>query len=311
MNEQTHNILVVDDERTNLAALNKILSPEYNVFTAKSGKEALARVEDAPPDLILLDIVMPDMNGFDVLARLKESPQTDKIPVIFVTGLRDEEDEERGFALGAVDYITKPFKSAIVLARVRTHIQIVQQMRTIERLGLIDPLTNIANRRSFDDRVELEWRRSIRKKSPISFLMMDLDNFKRYNDTYGHPQGDALLRTVAGIFGAEAKRSSDLAVRLGGEEFGVLLPDTDLDGALDIAERIRRSVEAARIPTADGNAWTSATVSIGAVSAIPSENDALRDFIEKADENLYRAKNTGKNKVCGAGKPAAVTVTQK
>ncbi|MDR1573184.1 MAG: diguanylate cyclase [Clostridiales Family XIII bacterium] len=300
MSEQIHGILAVDDERMNLAVLDKILSPEYKVCTASSGKEALASAAEAPPDLILLDIVMPDMSGFDVLTRLKESPLTRNIPVIFITGLRDEEDEERGFALGAVDYITKPFKNTIVLARVRTHIQIVSQMRTIERLGLIDPLTNIANRRSFNDRINLEWRRSIRKKLPVSFLMMDLDNFKQYNDTYGHPQGDALLKTVAGIFAAEAKRSSDLAVRLGGEEFGVLLPDTDLVGALDIAERIRRGVEAARIPTADGRASTSATVSIGAVSAVPSEKDDLRDFIEKADENLYRAKNTGKNKICGA-----------
>jgi diguanylate cyclase (GGDEF)-like protein len=186
------------------------------------------------------------------------------------------------------------------LARVRTHIQILSQMRTIERLGLTDPLTNIANRRSFDDRINLEWRRSIRKKLPISFLMMDLDNFKQYNDTYGHPQGDALLKTVACIFAAEAKRSSDMAARLGGEEFGVLLPDTDLDGALDIAEKIRRSVEAARVPIADGSALTAATVSIGAVSAVPTEYDALRDFVEKADENLYRAKNTGKNRVYAA-----------
>ncbi|MDR1573516.1 MAG: diguanylate cyclase [Clostridiales Family XIII bacterium] len=298
MSEQIHSILAVDDERMNLAVLDKILSPEYRVCTASSGEEALARAADAPPDLILLDIVMPDMNGFDVLTRLKASPSTRKIPVIFITGLRDEEDEERGFALGAVDYITKPFKNTIVLARVRTHIQILSQMRTIERLGLIDPLTNIANRRSFDDRINLEWRRSIRRKVPVSFLMMDLDNFKRYNDTYGHPQGDALLKTVAGIFAAEAKRSSDMAARLGGEEFGVLLPDTDLDGALDIAERIRRNVEAARVPTADGSALTAMTVSIGAVSAVPSEDDALRDFIKRADENLYHAKNTGRNRVC-------------
>jgi diguanylate cyclase (GGDEF)-like protein len=298
MGEQSYSILAVDDERANLAVLDKILSPEYKVLTARSGEEALARVEDAPPDLILLDIVMPDLSGFDVLKRLKESIPARKIPVIFITGLRDEEDEERGFALGAVDYITKPFKNAIVLARVRTHIQILRQMRTIEQLGLIDPLTNIANRRSFNDRINLEWRRSIRKKVPIAFLMMDLDNFKRYNDAYGHPQGDTLLKTVAEIFAAEAKRASDMAVRLGGEEFGVLLPDTDLDGALDIAERIRRNVEAARVPTADGSALTAMTVSIGAVSAVPSEDDALRDFIEKADENLYRAKNTGRNRVC-------------
>jgi diguanylate cyclase (GGDEF)-like protein len=298
MGEQKYSILAVDDERANLAVLDNILSPEYTILTAKSGESALARVEEEPPDLILLDIIMPGISGFDVLTRLKASPATATIPVIIVTGLSDQEDEERGFALGAVDYITKPFKNTIVLARVRTHIQIVRQMRTIERLGLIDPLTNIANRRSFDDRLDLEWRRSARKGSPLSFLMMDLDNFKRYNDTYGHLLGDELLKAVAGVFAGEAKRSSDMAARLGGEEFGVLLPDTDIKGALDIAEKIRRGVEALRIPTADGNnEMTAATVSIGAVSVIPSEGDDVKAFLEKADENLYRAKDTGKNRI--------------
>jgi diguanylate cyclase (GGDEF)-like protein len=197
-----------------------------------------------------------------------------------------------------VDYITKPFKNHIVQARVRTHIQIVRQMRTIEQLGLIDPLTGIANRRSFDDRIALEWRRAHREHKPLSCMMMDVDKFKVYNDTYGHPQGDTLLKELAKIFTAAAKRAADLACRLGGEEFGVLLPETDLDSAVKTAEKIRVSVEALRVPAKDG--ITQATISIGVVSMIPDDNMKAAEFIAKADKRLYAAKAGGRNRVCSA-----------
>jgi diguanylate cyclase (GGDEF)-like protein len=291
-----YSILVVDDEKSNLMVLNRILCPFYTIFTAKSGQEAAVRIAENPPDLILLDIIMPDINGFDLLKRLKESPLTRNIPVIIITGLSNESDEEKGFLLGAVDYITKPFTNAIVLARINTHIQIVHQMRTIEKLGLIDGLTNIPNRRSFDDRIEMEWRRALREKTPLSFLMMDVDHFKSYNDTYGHPQGDILLQTISRIFAAAAMRPADLAARLGGEEFGVLLPDTDLASAQVIAEKIRSSVESVRLP-AGGQIMTRITISIGVVSLIPTENTAINSFIAQADRNLYTAKNLGRNRV--------------
>ncbi|MDR2029196.1 MAG: diguanylate cyclase [Treponema sp.] len=299
-----YSILVVDDEKSNLMVLNRILCPFYTIFTAKSGQEASVRIAENPPDLILLDIIMPDINGFDLLKRLKDSPLTRNIPVIIITGLSNEADEEKGFFLGAVDYITKPFKNAIVLARVKTHIQIVHQMRTIEKLGLIDGLTNIPNRRSFDDRIEMEWRRAMREKTPLSFLMMDVDNFKSYNDTYGHPQGDILLQTIARVFAAAAMRPADLAARLGGEEFGVLLPDTDLESALVMAEKIRSNVEIIRIATATGQIMTNITISIGVVSLIPTEDIAISSFIAQADRNLYTAKNQGRNRICsGNGDP--------
>jgi diguanylate cyclase (GGDEF)-like protein len=198
-----------------------------------------------------------------------------------------------------VDYITKPFKNALVTARVRTHIQIIHQMRMIERLGLVDPLTDIPNRRCFDDRIGVEWRRAIREQRPVAFMMMDVDKFKAYNDTYGHPQGDTLLKTIARIFTAAARRPGDMAARLGGEEFGVLLPDTGLEGALEIAEDIRSRVQAARIPTADGKI-TTVTISIGVVSQVPSVDAALEAFIAQADGYLYTAKKTGRNQVCSA-----------
>jgi diguanylate cyclase (GGDEF)-like protein len=298
MNESAkYRILVIDDEKTNLIILNRILSEEYEVFMAKTGKMALKLAFEEKPDLILLDIILPDISGFDILVKLQSDPATNSIPVICITGLDSEQDEEKGFLLGAVDYIKKPFKSTIVNIRVNTHMKIVRQMRLIEKLGLTDPLTDISNRRSFDERIDMEWRRAIREKTPISFLMMDIDKFKDYNDTYGHPQGDALLKAAAKIFSVRAKRPADLPARIGGEEFGVLLPDTRLGAALLIAESIRADMEALRVPTADGSEMTTTTISIGIATAFPKEHDLIKDFISHADENLYAAKTSGRNRV--------------
>jgi diguanylate cyclase (GGDEF)-like protein len=296
--KSAYRILAVDDEKANLLVLNTILSAEYTIFTAKSGEEALRRVAEQPPDLILLDIMLPGISGFEVLKQLKISPDTRNIPVIIITGLQSEEDEEKGLLLGAVDYITKPFKNAIVLARVKTHIQIVHQMRVIERLGLVDPLTNIPNRRCFDDRLGIEWRRAVREKKPLAFLMMDVDKFKNYNDTWGHPQGDVLLKAISRVFISAARRPGDLAARIGGEEFGVLLPDADLEAALSIAEEIRSRVEDLKIPTADGKTKTGATISIGVISLVPAGDMLIADFISAADRRLYAAKERGRNQVC-------------
>ncbi|MDR3144737.1 MAG: diguanylate cyclase [Treponema sp.] len=291
-------VLVIDDEKANLMVLNRILSPDYTVLTARSCEEGLSRIAGAKPDLILLDIIMPGMDGFEMLKTLKASPDTRSIPVIIITGLDNESDEEKGFMLGAVDYITKPFRNAIVIARVRTHLQIVSQIRMIERLGLVDPLTDIPNRRCFDERIVVEWRRAQRDKTSVAFMMIDVDRFKAYNDTYGHPQGDVLLKRLARILAAASRRPGDLAARLGGEEFGVLMPDTGLEGALEVAEEIRANVEAARIPTVDRQTVTSVTISIGVAVRVPDECGVLEDFIARADELLYAAKEGGRNRVC-------------
>jgi diguanylate cyclase (GGDEF)-like protein len=298
-------VLVIDDEKANLMVLNRILSPDYTVLTARSGEEGLSRIAGAKPDLILLDIIMPGMDGFELLKTLKASPDTRSIPVIIITGLDNESDEEKGFMLGAVDYITKPFRNAIVIARVRTHLQIVNQMRMIERLGLVDPLTDLPNRRCFDERMAVEWRRAQRDKTPLAFMMMDVDKFKAYNDTYGHPQGDVLLKSLARIFAAAARRPGDLAARLGGEEFCLLMPDTGPEGARELAEEIRANVEAARIPTVDRQTVTSVTISIGAAILVPGEHAVPADFIARADRLLYAAKEGGRNRVCSdpAGPP--------
>jgi diguanylate cyclase (GGDEF)-like protein len=297
-NKGRFSILVVDDEQSNILVLKKILSPDYTVFTAKTGEEVQDRVQENPPDLILLDLLLPGIDGFEALKRLKENPETMNIPVIIISGLDDETDEEKGLLMGAVDYIVKPFKNAIIRARVKTHLQIVRQIHMIERLGLVDPLTDIANRRCFDDRIAIEWRRAQREHKPLAFLMMDIDKFKNYNDTWGHPQGDVLLKSMARIFSAAARRSGDLAARLGGEEFGLLLPDTGLKAAVKIAGEIRAHVEQQIVPTADGTTETRVTISIGAAACYPEKDAQIAGFILAADKNLYKAKEAGRNRVC-------------
>jgi len=291
-------ILIVDDDRSNIVALNHILKPAYSIHVAINGRAAIGIATQYAPDLILLDIVMPDMDGFEVLSELKREGLLSRIPVIVITSLDSTEDEEAGFSLGAVDYITKPFRAPIVRARVKTHLRMVEYIREIERFGMTDTLTGLPNRRSFDERIGVEWNRAAREKEPLSMLMIDVDNFKHYNDRYGHMQGDVLLQTIGEIFKQTVKRAGDFVARWGGEEFAVLLPNTDHDEAIIVAEQIRANTETAVIAHHDGTA-ASVTVSIGVNTEIPSTNKTLNDFIIKADDNLYSAKNSGKNRVCG------------
>ena len=289
-------ILITDDEKFNLDILGSILSPQYNILISRNGSRAIELASQNSPDLILLDVMMPDMTGFEVITKLKESNDTVNIPVIFITGLTDPADEEKGFFLGAVDYITKPFNKAIVKARVNTHIKIVDQMRTIERIGLMDPLTRISNRRGFENRVTAEWGRAVREQTPISLMLMDIDKFKVYNDTYGHQQGDTALKTFAEVASTTISRANDFVARWGGEEFVILLSNTDSAGALEVAEHVRKNIEATEIPTENG-VITKVTVSIGVHTVIPNADSSCTEFIKKADLALYDAKEQGRNRV--------------
>jgi diguanylate cyclase (GGDEF)-like protein len=297
MNEDRKKILIVDDEKMNVMALAHFLRPQYDIIVATDGAGALETAERQTPDIILLDIIMPDMSGFEVLLHLKDSPATINIPVIFITGLSNAEDEEKGLTLGAMDYITKPFNKSVVKARINTHLKLTDYIHTIEKLCKMDALTGLSNRRGFDDRISLEWGRAFREKAPLGLIIMDLDRFKVYNDTYGHPQGDVLLKSIAQVISGTMKRSTDFVSRWGGEEFIVLLPDTDEQGTKKIAEEIRQNVKNAMIPCADGTN-TSTTLSLGAVSKIPDEHEPLSGFLEKADKLLYNAKKNGRDQVC-------------
>ena len=302
-------ILVVDDSLVNQAVLRNILTSEaaaargaehapYMIEVANAGPEGLEKARELKPDLILLDIIMPGMNGFEVLARLKESQETWSIPVIIITGLEDAENEEKGLILGAVDYITKPFKEAIVLARIKNHRLIVEQLRMIERQSLFDPLTNIMNRRSFDFQIEGLWAYAVRKQEPLSVMMIDIDHFKKFNDTYGHQLGDTVLQITAKSIASALKRASDKVFRWGGEEFTVLLPTTDIEGALNVAERIRMAIENSEIPYDSSADTLKVTASLGVASIIPSPANTIEDLIKQADAAMYSAKESGRNRVC-------------
>ncbi|MDR0290030.1 MAG: diguanylate cyclase [Treponema sp.] len=294
--EKKNTLLIVDDEVMNLKFLTYILGTDYTIYTATNGANAIEKAHELMPDLILLDILMPGMDGYETIASLKEHEKTKDIPVIFITGLSSAEDEEKGLALDAADYISKPFGAMIVKLRVRNQIKIVNQIRTINHLSMIDQLTNIPNRRSFDERLRTEWNRAIRDHVSIGLLMMDVDKFKNYNDTYGHQQGDVVLQTVARVFEHSAKRPGDLAARWGGEEFVVLLPNTFLDGAMNLAEHIRSEVEASVVPCANG-LTTKVTISIGVNAQEPVLGSSVDAFISNADKALYEAKAQGRNRV--------------
>jgi diguanylate cyclase (GGDEF)-like protein len=297
MDEKKNTILIVDDEKLNLDSLADILVPDYTVYTAKDGQTAIDYAQQYLPDLVLLDILMPNMDGYEVLTEFKKIENIQNIPVILITGLSSSEEEEKALALGAIDYITKPFKPVIIKLRVRHQIRIINQLRAIEQLCLIDTLTEIPNRRSFDSRMGIEWYRAIREKTPISLLMIDVDKFKDYNDTYGHQQGDVVLKTIAKVFTSTLQRAVDFTCRWGGEEFVVLLPNTDASGAMVVAERVRENTEKTMIPCADGS-FTKVTISIGINTENPIKGSPVDQFLSRADEALYIAKRTGRNKSC-------------
>jgi diguanylate cyclase (GGDEF)-like protein len=292
-----NSILIVDDEMMNLKALHTFLKSEYAVYAAKNGPTAIEIANKILPDLILLDIMMQDMDGYEVLSILKNSDTTRDIPVIIITGLNGKDKEEKGLQLKAADYITKPFNKMIVELRVKNQIQMLNNLRTIELLSMMDQLTGLANRRSVDKQLTQEWARATRASEAMSILMIDLDKFKQYNDVYGHLQGDAALKRVAQVLRETLKRSLDFAARWGGEEFIVLLPGTDTAGAVKIAEEIRENIETAVVPLANGED-TRITVSIGVNTQAPTKDASFEEFFAKADEALYTAKEAGRNNVC-------------
>lgn len=300
MNEK-HRILVVDDEHMNRKILSDLLKADHQVFLAKDGEQTLARVASDPDlDLILLDVMMPGMDGYEVLRRLKQIETAKDIPVIFITALSSIGDEEKGLLLGAVDYIAKPFHPAIVKARIENHLRFVRQRKLLETLAGKDGLTEIDNRRRFDDVLEKEWRRGGRNRLPLSLAMVDVDYFKQFNDNYGHARGDQVLKSVARALSWALHRPADLVARYGGEEFVLLFPDTDAEGGTALAEKVRSAVEALAIPHEYSKAAPTVTVSIGGATVRPEGEDPLL-LVEAADRMLYQAKQVGRNRVAWDG----------
>ena len=236
-------ILIVDDTPTNIQVLAENLIHDYRVKVANSGEAAFEIIaRQGLPDLILLDVMMPSMDGYEVCRRLKNSHKTADIPVMFITAMSSNTDEEFGLNLGAMDYITKPFYLPVVKARIRNHIRLKQMTDLLESMVWIDGLIGISNRRRFDHVLEIEWKRAQRNRSPLALIMVDIDYFKAYNDHYGHGKGDECLKLIATRLLASVSRPGDLVSRYGGDEFAILMPETDTEGAYRIADQLCRDV---------------------------------------------------------------------
>lgn len=290
-------ILIVDDEPAGLKVLRRAFVDHYRVLFATTGADALDMARRERPDLIILDVVIPDIDGYTVLRRLKDSEQTVDIPVIFLTGRDRDDDEKAGLELGAVDYWTKPVKTDIARIRARNHLELKRHRDLLARLALTDGLCGIPNRRSFDLSLEREWRRGLRFVRPLSMVLIDVDMFKSYNDQYGHPAGDACLRRIAEIIEDCLERPGDLVARYGGEEFACILPETEGDGAALIAEQLRCAVLGAGISHGGAPAGGHVSISAGVATMIPSHGLQSPILVDMADKALYVAKRDGRNRV--------------
>lgn len=297
--QEKNTVLIVDDAPENITVLGALLRSDYTVRIATSGEKALQIINsDNAPDLILLDVMMPGMDGYEVCTQIKANPLTKNIPVIFITAKTSEADEVKGFELGAVDYITKPFSPVVIKARVRTHLELKKYRDLLVNTSYLDGLTGVPNRRRFDEYFNAIWNLSAREGLPLSMVIIDLDNFKQYNDYYGHLEGDACLIKVAQKISGNLKRKADLFARYGGEEFVCLLPDTSLEGALKVAEENRLGVLSLEIVHAKSAVQKYITISQGIATLTPTRDMEPKTLIMHADEELFRAKNSGRNRIC-------------
>jgi len=296
--ERKSTILVVDDSRVGLMHLVQILQDDYILHTAASGVEAVQVAKATMPDLILLDVVMPQMDGYEAITILKNSLETREIPVIFITSLGQDGNEEKGLALGAVDYISKPYNPAIVKLRVNSQLRIVNQMKKITELSLMDTVTKLPNRHYFSLRLRDEWDRARSEKRSLGLLMMDVDKLRTYNAIYGFGQGDIGLISIAGIISKEAlNQPGDIAARWADDGFVVLLQNADIALCNTVGEELRAAIEQTEIVTSEGDK-TNFTVSIGANAIdFTAEVGDLEHFISNADAALYLAKELGRNQV--------------
>jgi diguanylate cyclase (GGDEF)-like protein len=312
-------ILVVDDNPTNLSVLSIALKAAgYKIRVAMDGESAIEQVQEDAPELILLDVQMPGIDGFETCKQLKKSPLTQDIPIIFITASTDLENKVKGLSVGAVDYITKPFQQEEVLARVRVHLELrfltrkVQEQaialqqanQKLHRLANLDGLTEVANRRRFDEYFDQEWQRSGREQTPLSLILCDIDYFKNYNDHYGHQAGDACLRRVAKAISETLCRPTDLVARYGGEEFAIILPNTSSEGAVHVAELLQLRIKQLEILHAQSRVSSYVTLSLGISSQIPVLLQENQTLIAATDKALYLAKSEGRNTFCMGRFPA-------
>jgi two-component system chemotaxis family response regulator WspR len=315
----TARVLLVDDQAIVAEAIRRMLLSEADLeyhYCADPAHAIKAAVE-FQPTVILQDLVMPDVDGMLLLRFFRANPVTKHIPVIVMSSKEDPKIKSEAFELEASDYLVKIPDKIELIARIRAHsrsylaqqqrdeayralremqIELEKKNKELQRLSSLDGLTGIANRRRFDEYLEQEWLRAARSSKAISLILTDIDHFKTYNDNYGHQGGDEVLRQVAQTLEAGIRRPGDLAARYGGEEFAIVLPDTDLGGAAQVADKLRRDIEALDIPHAHSSAADHVTISMGVASIVPREGGLPAALIEAADQGLYEAKRVGRNR---------------
>lgn len=306
--------LLIEDSLTSATLIShQLRSIGIEPLVAREGEAGIQLFKTHRPDLVLMDVILPGLDGFEVAKRLRQLEQHGEwTPIIFLTARTGDEDLQRGIEVGGDDYLFKPVSGIVLAAKVRAMQRIAQMRyslvvltrrldeanRELQRLSAIDGLTGIPNRRQFDETLSREWRRAQRRGNAMGLLVCDVDHFKHFNDQFGHQAGDECLRKVATVLKDQCKRPTDMAARYGGEEFAVILPDTDIEGALSVAETMRAAVEALHIPHAEssGQAWI--TLSLGAAVLVPPRSSANAEMlISLADESLYDAKHQGRNRV--------------
>ena len=289
-------ILVIDDSAVQIEFLNSILKNDYEITMCQTAADGLRAAKEGGYSLILLDVVMPDMDGFTLIRELKATDLTRHVPVIMITGLADIQYEERGLLLGAVDYIAKPFSPVIIKARVNTHIQLYRYQNQFQEQALVDQLTGVANRRRYEAESAARWKDAVRFGQPFSLCMFDIDKFKVYNDTFGHPAGDRVISAVAKEVSAHFRRATDLFARYGGEEFVAVFVGGDGQSAFEFLKEIRQAVEDMHIPH-DPSVGSWVTISVGGVTLRPKAGDSFDTYLKLADTMLYDAKRLGRNRV--------------
>ncbi|MEZ7275839.1 diguanylate cyclase [Pseudoalteromonas sp. 68 DY56-GL68] len=287
-------VFIVDDDEMVRLSLGVILEDHFSVDAYSSGQAVLEACEDLLPDLILLDINLPDISGLDICRRLKAKPTFENIPIIFITSTYDTEYQNACWEAGASDFIGKPITASTLIHRTKNHLENKLRLEKLLQLTYKDSLTGLFNRHYLDLEVANVFKQTSRERKPFSLLMLDIDFFKLYNDQYGHPQGDACLKIIADVIERSIQRPQDIAIRYGGEEFLVILPFTDFDGVKFICDRISAELEAINIPHVK-SLWGRATVSIGGVIYEHQNKVSFNELINCADKALYAAKNDGRN----------------
>lgn len=300
-NRTLSDILIIDDDNNVVMALNKALNKIGRIRFASDAKQAFASIKEQQPDLILLDVELPDIGGLEVCSILKNAPETENIPVLFITSHTELGFEEKVFDVGAADYILKPLKPRVVAARVQTHLDYHLAIRLLEKLAHTDSMTGLANRRTFDERLIVELKRGRREQEPLTVVIIDIDEFKKFNDHFGHIEGDECIKSIALTLENGIKRSTDLAARYGGEEFAFILPNTDVEGANRLLFDLLYSIEQLGLTHAPEAKYDNVTISIGYSTVIPGESYANDSdnwaVVKAADSALYKSKQNGRNQV--------------